>query len=342
MKNIIENVFKEHMILDFWKKLKGHGYSDIDRAEQKTENIFEKYSPTRTSEVILKGNNVKEDIKKCHEKFCEEYFIFLGDASDIIQKRNNVIYNTLKKLERLGLEKSQNYRDLKEEREKNEKILRNNTHYDLRIRFKKTIENYSSDFYYLSFNDFSKLIETYNYSYPIVFRNFTGEVDEKTIELLELIYNIGSNLVRDEDYYYSCNYNSSVALYCLMKTRRENYSNTESLPIYTGESRTVVEVPNIHSSTEMRDIKLDPPPVVVINQTRRGSDDIGNLIEHINNTIPVFNKSVDYLKDKLKDDWAVRTVRVVDSHRPLIVKKEGLPSILFHIWTEGVLVYGFI
>lgn len=329
------------MISNFWKKLKGHGYSDIEGAEQKTENIFEKYSPTKTNKVILKGNNVREDIRKCHEKFCKEYFIFLGDASDIIRKQNDVIYNTLKKLERLGLEKSQNYMDLKKEREENEKTLRNNTYYDLRLRFKKTVEKYSSDFYYLSFNDFSKLIETYNYSHPVVFRNFTGEVDEKTIELLELIYDIGSNLVRDEDYYYSCNYNSSVALYCLMKTRRKNYNNTENLPIYTGEKKTIVEIPNIHSSTEMRDIKLDPPPVVVVDRMREGSE-IGNLMKHINNTIPVFNKSVDYLKDKLKDDWVVRTVRVVDSHRPLIVKKEGLPSILFHIWTEGVLVYGFI
>lgn len=327
------------MISDFWKKLKGHGYSDTERAEQKTENIFEKYSPTRTSKVILKGNNVKEDIKKCHEKFCEEYFIFLGDASDIIRKRNDVIYNTLSKLEKLGLEKSQNYRDLKKEREENEKTLRNNTYYDLRLKFKKTIESYSSNFHYLSFNDFSKLIETYNYSYPIVFRNFTGEVDEKTIELLELIYNIGSNLIRDEDYYYSYN-NSTV--YGLMKTRKVNYNNTESLPIYAGESETIVEVPNIYSSTEMKDVKLDPPPVVVVVDRMRKGSEIGNLIEHINNTIPIFNKSVDYLKNKLKDGWVVRKINVVDSHRPLVIKKEGLPSILFHIWTEGVLVYGFI
>lgn len=326
---------------NFWKKLKGRGYSDDERnTELKTENIFEKYSPIRTSKVILKGNNVKEDIKKCHEKFCEEYFIFLGDASDIIRKRNDVIYNTLIKLERLGLEKSQNYRDLKKEKEENEKIFKNNTHYDLRLKFKKSVENYSSNFYYLSFNDFSKLIETYNYSYPIVFRDFTGEVNEKTIELLELIYNIGHNLVRGEDYYYNYT-NSSAVLYCLMRTRKENCNNTESLPIYTGESKTIVEVTNIQSNTEMRNIKLDPPPVVVVNQTILDSE-IENLTEHINNTIPVFNKSVDYLKDKLKDGWFVRTARIVDPHRPLIVKKEGLPSILFHIWTEGVLVYGFI
>lgn len=325
------------MILNFWEKLKNKRDNN-SQPKQKVENLFEKYSPPEIKEITLKGNNVIDDIKECHEKFCEEYFIFLGDVNEVMRKRNNEIYSSLERLKKLGLDMSQNYKDLIDEKEKNDKIIRHNTYYELRSKFKKKIENYSysSNFYYLSFNDFSKLLETYGYSYPTVFRNFTGRLNEETIKLLELIYNVGNDLANEnEDYYYR-----SSDTDCLMKTRK-HYSENDNFPIYDGVSNTIIEISNIQSSSEMKKVELELKPVIAINKLSR-KDKTEDPAERINYTIPVFNKSINYIKVKLEDGWVIGKTNVVDSHRPLIVKKDGLPSILFHIWTEGVLVYGFI
>ena len=337
-------------------------------------DVINKYTVEAIQEKVkIEGERIWADIEKCHEAFCDYYFIDTEDEKELKELKERLCTER-RDLESLGLKKSSNYTSISEKINNIERILGEQKILVQRKTFKLHCIDEAR---FLSFQDFITILKTYNYDIPKSISQWSREISENTLNLLKsikeeekdihhYIYMLKTQPSNRIEAIIGRQYqSSSYHLNSLYVLRGIGYSNgSDNFSSSKVEFKNVLPViENVQKYGIYKDMPVDDyllvPIIAKWNNDFETSTYNRKLYEqrYLDETNTLFKKHVQLIKAKIEKAKELLEVDKKNKTLLICVESNALDPatvlyiessnpnnkpLIFQTWCDGVIVYGFL
>lgn len=345
------------------------------------DDILKNYSIERIQELTkIQGNLIISDLRTCDDSFRKNYFLEPCDKS-VLEEEEQTLLEQKQNFESMGLKATVNYKEVRDKYDKLRKVINEQEILEEREVFLDNLVNYiSKEIWFISFDDFNKLKETYGYGIIKSMDYYTGQLSEANLSLLQEIKEIDKDVA---GYLYAIKSRQGNELKTVLRNREKSrlseglyrfksigegeiihsrLAGTSDHVKYTKKmspiSESEVASYRIYKNRTANDFLLLPiRPEYYDDMTRNKGNYFQTVVFKSSQVVQhplfkehydIFQKTLEEAKQKehfLCDEIYVEVEDIVLSDDVCLFVESSDPNnkpLIFQTWCDGVIVYGFL
>lgn len=336
------------------------------------DDILKNYSIERVQELTkIQGNLIISDLHTCDSSFRKSYFLEPCDK-DVLEKEEQLLREQKRNFESMGLKATVNYKEIKDKYDKLRQVIGEQDILEKRKVFLDNLVNHiSKEIWFISFDDFNKLKETYGYGIIKSMDYYTGQLSNANLSLLQEIKDLDKDVA---NYLYAIKSSRGNELKSISRDR-SNDCLFEGLYRFksigegdvTAQSKRVKYTRRISPISEndvasyrtyknrtVNDFLILPICPEYYDGMTRNKVSYSQTIAFRSNQIiqhPLFKEHYDIFQKTLEEEsflcneTYVEVEDLILSDNICLFVESSDPNnkpLIFQTWCDGVIVYGFL